>query len=151
MLYCDNPVEMIIPPDLEEIATVGTDAKAIELPKYVGSTYDAASRTVTAEFSFTNPFDSDLVLNSVSADVECSAHVIPLGHAELTNPLEVRAGTTATIVIVFTWTQTAENHFLTAHQNADSIDIVLVNLGLDVSGIDIETPENINLTVPLAQ
>jgi len=151
VLNYHNPVDMIIPPDLEEIVTAGTGNQAIELPKYVGSTYDAASRTVTANFNFTNPFEADLSVNSVSADVECAAHAFFLGHAELINPVEVREGATATISVVFTWTQTAENHFLNAHPNAESIDIILINLDLDVSGIDIQTPENISLTVPLVQ
>ncbi len=148
--YYSNPVEMIMPPEVEEIVTTAVDTdEAIEMPQYVGSTYDIELRTVTATFSFKNPFRFDLSINSVSADVECAAHGDFLGRAAISNPVEAKAGLTVMITVVFTWTQTAESHFLTAHSNQDSIDIKLVNLNLDVSGIVVETPESISLTAPL--
>jgi hypothetical protein len=119
------------------------------MPKYIGSSYDTASRIVTVTFSFTNPLKSDLKVNSIAADVECTAHTFPLGRAELDKPVLINPGETRTIEVVFTWTQTAENHFLTEHPNAKSIDILLVNLDLDISGMTIETPESVALTIPL--
>ena len=150
IVYQNDPVEMVVPPEVEEVVTsVFEPQRVIELPKYVGSTYDAASRTASATFSFSNTLKFDLSINSVSANVECATHVITLGHAELREPVKVSEGATGTITVIFTWTQTAEDHFITTHTNAKSIDINLVNLGLDVSGIEIETPERISLTVPL--
>lgn len=151
-VYYSNPVEMIIPADVEEVVTAAIETdETMELPQYIGSTYDTTSRTVTAAFSFKNPFEFDLTVNTVSADVECVTHTFSLGHAQLANPVTITADTTATIAVVFAWTQTAENHFLAEHSNEENISINLVNLGLDVSGIEVETPEKINLTVPLKQ
>jgi LEA14-like dessication related protein len=151
-VYYNDPVEMIIPSKVEEAITsaIRTDEN-IEMPQYIGSTYDTTSRTVTATFSFKNPFEFDLTVNTVSADVECVTHSFSLGHAQLSNPVTIDAGTTATITVVFAWTQTAENHFLAEHSNEENSSINLVNLGLDVSGIEVETPEKISLTVPLTQ
>ena len=151
-VYYNNPTEMILPTEVEEAvtATIETDDN-IEMPQYIGSTYDTTSRTVTATFSFKNPFEFDLTVNTVSADVECATHSFSLGHAQLRNPVTIDAGTTATITVVFAWTQTAENHFRAEHSNEENIGINLVNLGLDVSGIEVETPEKISLTVPLTQ
>jgi len=152
VVYRANPVEMIIPPEVEEIVTgtIGTN-KPIELPQYVSSNYDSATPTVVATFSFTNPFKVDLRINSLSADVECVDHVFALGHAELSNPVQINEGATAMITVIFIWTQAAADHFVTAHTGAATIDINLTNLGLDVSGITIETPENIRVNVPLLQ
>jgi len=151
-VYYNNPVDMIIPNEVEDVvtSTIETDAN-IEMPQYIDSTYDTASRTVTATFSFKNPFEFDLTVNAVSADVECVTHSFSLGHAQLSNPVTINAGTAATINVVFVWTQTAENHFLAVHSNEENISINLVNLWLDVSGIEVETPEKISLTVPLKQ
>ena len=152
IVYRDNPVEMIIPPEVEEVltSTINTN-KPVELPKYVSSAYDIATKTVTATFSFTNPFKVDLKVNSLSADVECANHVFALGHAELDNPVQINEGATAMISVVFIWTQEGENHFVTAHAEAASIDVNLINLGVDVSGITIETPETMRVNVPLLQ
>src|SRR5512139_3190984 len=108
VLHYDNPVEMIIPPDLEEIVATGVEGnQGMELPKYVGSTYDAIARTVTARFNFTNPFEADLSVHSVAAAVECATHVSSLGPAALFSPVDVNEAETATIAVVFTWTQMA--------------------------------------------
>ena len=150
LVYQNNPVEMIFPSEIEDLiaGSFGSD-EPLELPQYVSSSFDPETQTVTATFSFTNSFELDLRVNSLSADVECVIHAFNLGHAELVDPVPIDAGDTALIPVVFKWTQDAEDHFLTAHSGATSIDIKLVNLGIDVSGITIETPESFSVNIPL--
>lgn len=152
VMYWENPIEMIVPPEVEQIVTgmINTD-QPVELPQYVSSTYDLSSRTVSAVFSFTNPFNLALRISSVSADVVCAAHTFTLGDASLSSPVQLDEGATAMITIVFTWTQEAEAHFEAEHAEATSVDVELVNLGLDVSGITVQVPESISLNVPLVQ
>jgi len=152
LVYKNNPVEMIVPSEIEALiaGSFGAD-EPFELPQYVSSSFDPSTQTLTATFSFANPFELDLRVNSLSADVECAIHAFNLGHAELVDPVPIDAGDTALIHMVFKWTQAAEDHFLTAHSGATSIDIELVNLGVDVSGITIETPESVSVNVPLPQ
>jgi hypothetical protein len=152
MMYSDNPVEMIIPPEVQEIVTSTVDTeKPIELPQVVSSSYDPATQTVTAIFNFTNPLDVDLRINWLSADIECTSHAFALGHAQLSGPVEINKDATAMITVVFVWTQSAEAHFVTSHAGATTIDINLINLGIDVSGITIEAPESMTVNVPLSQ
>ena len=150
LVYQNNPIEMIIPPEIDDLiaGSFGED-EPLELPQYVSSSLNPVTQTLTATFSFTNPFELDLRVNSLSAEVECAIHAFNLGHAELVNPVPISAGDTALIPVVFQWTQAAEDHFLTAHSEATSIDIELVNLRVDVSGITIETPESVSVNVPL--
>lgn len=152
VVYSYNPVEMIIPPQVEQIvsSTINT-GESIEPPQYVSSTFDQATKTITVTFRFTNPFNLDLKIKSVSADVECAAHGFILGNASLSNPVELDARATAVINIVFTWTQEAEDHFINRHSGEESIGVKLVNLGIDVSGITVQLPESIDLIVPLVQ
>jgi hypothetical protein len=152
VVYRDNPIEMVVPPEVEQIVTNTLNtARPVELPQYISSTCDPSARTVSAIFSFTNPFNLDLRINSLSADIMCIDHRFALGSARLSNPVQLDEGATAMITIVFTWTQEAEEHFQTAHPEATSIDIEMVNLGIDVSGITVQVPESINLNVPLVQ
>jgi hypothetical protein len=152
LVYQNNPVEMIVPSEIEDliVGSFGAD-EPFELPQYVSSSFDPSTQTLTALFSFANPFELDLRVNSLSAGVECAIHAFNLGHAELVDSVPIDAGDTALIPVVFKWTQAAEDHFLTAHSGAASIDIELVNLGVDVSGITIETPESVSVNVPLPQ
>jgi hypothetical protein len=152
VMNLDNPIEMIVPPKVEQIVTgLASTGNSVGPPQYVSSTVDEASKTVSAVFSFTNPFNLDLRINSVSADVICAAHTFALGDAGLSSPVELDRGTTAMITIVFTWTQEAEAHFLAAHEGETGVDVTLVNLGLNVSGITVEVPESISINIPLTQ
>ena len=150
IVYQSNPMEMIVPPQVEQVISQAIETNnPIEMPQYLSSTYDLATKTVTATFTFTNPFQMDLKIKSLSADVECTTHAFALGYATLPEAVRIDKGATATITVVFVWTQAAEEHFLTAHKDASNIDIRLTNLGVDISGIKIETPETIVVNVPL--
>ncbi len=150
IVYQSNPIEMVVPPQVEQIIseTIET-SNPIEMPQYLSSTYDLATKTVTATFIFANPFQLDLKVRSLSADVECSTHAFALGYAKLPEAVRIDKGDTATITVVFVWTQAAEEHFLTALKDSTNIDMRLTNLGVDISGIKIETPENFVVNVPL--
>ncbi len=152
VIYSNNPVEMVVPPQVEQIVSSTIDTgESIEPPQYISATFDPATRTITASFSFTNPFNLDLKIKSVSADVECAAHSFTLGNASLSNPVQLDARATAIINIIFTWTQEAEDHFNAMHSGETNMGITLINLGIDVSGITVQVPESIALVVPLVQ
>ena len=53
------------------------------------------------------------------------------------------------IRIKFVWTETAEDHFLSMHSSEEEIDVELVDIKLDVSGVTVELPETVTLTLPM--
>ncbi len=150
ILYSDDLSQLIIPSELEEVLseTINTD-ESLELPVYVSSSYDISSRTVQAIFRFTNPFDFTIMLNVLSADLECIAHHFSLGSASLDNEVQINGGATEDIVINFIWTEAAQDHFLNEHADESTIEIQLMNMQLDVSGISIGVPEEVILDLPL--
>jgi hypothetical protein len=152
LIYQNNLIELVIPPQVQQIVTDTIDTgRSLHLPQYVNSTCDPSTGTVTATFSFTNPFDLNLTINSMSADVQCHTHSFPLGHVAIINPVQLSAGETATVTIVFTYTEAAENHFQTEHAGETSIGIDLVNSSLDISGISVEAPQLVtapNVPIP---
>lgn len=152
VIHMDNPVEMIIPPQVQDIVTNTLNTQDfIEMPQYVSSDYDLATKTITAVFSFKNPFEVDLTINQLSAQIQCTDHSFSLGNANLNNPLTIKPQTTGLITIVFAYTQTAQTHFQTAHPQATNMDITLTDLQVDVSGIEIQTPQTIQINVPLQE
>jgi hypothetical protein len=87
----------------------------------------------------------------MSANVECAVHRVPLGVAALKTPVQVLASETSLITVLCTWTQDAINHFQSSHTQAESIDVDLVGLAIDTSGINIQMKERVSIpNVPIA-
>jgi hypothetical protein len=146
LIYQNNLLGLVIPPEINKIMNDNPiTEESLGNLTLVDSQYDATSRTVALTFKFTNPFKFDLSVNSMFADVQCDAHDFPLGHATISNPVDVRAGETATIDVVGTWTQDAISHFQTAHAGAQNIDIELVGLAINVNGISVQTDERVKI------
>lgn len=150
LIYSNDLSQIFIPSEVEDVVsnTIGTE-ESIKLPQYVSSSYDPSSRTAHVTFSFTNPFDFDLSLNTVSANIVCLDHNLGLGSAALNNQVTIEKEETQEIIINFVWTQAAETHFLSQHVSESAVDVKLVDMKLDVSGINIEVPEEIIVSVPL--
>jgi hypothetical protein len=169
IVYRSNLQELVVPPEVQEIVdqTIKSFTSSnpnnpsgnpdepsggnLALPMYVSSSYDPVGRTVTAIFNFTNPFNFSISINEVSADVQCHAHSFMLGHAAMNNPVEVPPMQTADITVIFAWTEAAQEHFQTAHAGQTTINVDLLNITLNVSGIGIETPETYNVDIPISQ
>jgi hypothetical protein len=151
LLYQNNMQGLVIPPGINKITNGGfIMEEPLGNPTLVDSQYNVTSQTVTLTFQFTNPFNFDLTINSMSADVQCYDHNFPLGNAALNNPVNIRANKTATMTMLGTWTQDAINHFQKAHAGAQSIDVDLVGLIINVNGINVQTSEHIKIpNVPI--
>jgi hypothetical protein len=153
LVYQDNLQEMVIPPQLQEILNGdagGTSEQNsltilaggdLQLPQFVSASADAASRSVTLVLNFSNPFNYDLNMNLISADIVCSEHGFTLGHASLVQPTVLKGMETTEMAIVCQWTIEAENHFLTSHTGESGVDVDVVGLTVDVNGITIQTSE----------
>jgi len=150
LIYSNDLSQIFIPSEVEDVVsnTIGSE-ESIELPQYVSSSYDPSSRIAHVTFSFTNPFDFDLSLNTVSANIVCLDHNVALGSAALNNQVTIEQEVTQEIIINFVWTQAAETHFLSQHVSESAVDVKLVDMKLDVSGINIEVPEEIIVSVPI--
>ena len=172
IVYNGNVQEMIIPPEVQNIVantlsvmipsssqpgyvvnpqnpSSSSSTISFELPQYVSSSYDLASRTVTAVFNFSNPLNFTITINSVSADVKCHAHGFMLGHAAIPSAVEIPPAQAAKLTVVFAWTEPAQNHILSDHPGETTINVDLVNITVNVSGIKLETPSTYNVDIPL--
>ena len=149
IVHSENITEIIIPPEVETIVDETVNAaSSFEMPQFIEARWDEESNTCEVTFSFTNTFDFDLTLNEVSANIKCTEHGVALGHAALSEKVHLVPTETQIITVVFSWTEEAENHFINEHSNQTNVDVTLYDLVLDVSGINIETPEQIVLSIP---
>ena len=155
VIYKDNLSGLIIPPEINNLMnTTGGNGSlletSIEVPQMVSSEYDPISRTVNFSFNFTNPFNFNLTLRSMSASVVCTQHDFSLGKVALVNPIQLRGGETALIPVTGTWTEDAVNHFTTEHPGAQKISVDLTGMNVDISGITLDLTQRIHVgEIPL--
>jgi hypothetical protein len=149
LAYQDNLKGIVIPLQVESMmsGSLFTGGK-IALPRFVSATPDLAGETVTLVFEFTNPFTYDLMVKSISADVECSLHGFTLGHASLIEPTNIPAGATVELSMYCDWTQKAIDHFHAEHTGATRVAAKVVNIIIEVSGITIQSDQAYPIDVP---
>jgi len=146
--YQGNLLGLFIPPEVNEIADnlLNSGGTSMEPPTLVGPPeFDAASRTVTLTFQYKNSFPFDITVNSLNGNMECDEHGFPLGTANLSKPVSIDAGKTGTLTVVGTWTKEAMSHFENMHAGEETVDVVLVDFAVDVSGITVQTNERISI------
>jgi hypothetical protein len=148
LVYQNDLKGMVVTPQVESIMSGGSFMGEMKLPQFVSATPDLDGRTVTLAFKFTNPFDYDLMVKSISADIECSAHEFVLGSASLVEATDIPAGETVELQILASWTEAAEAHFNSEHAGATSIDAKVVNLKINVNDITVESDEAYPISVP---
>jgi hypothetical protein len=142
-----NLLGLFVPPEINEIADDlmgGDDGPGLEPPTMVGEPqYDGESFSVS--FEYKNSFPMDITVKSLTGNIECVEHGFLLGNASLSEPVSIESGETGTLTVVGTWTQDAlgENgHFKTEHGDEETVDVVLVDMAVDISGIQIQLDQN---------
>jgi len=145
LAYQDNLLGLFIPPEINEIADdlMGGDGlDEFELEPVGQPQYDEASRTFSATFQFKNTFPIDVTIKSLSGNIKCKEHRFHLGNASLSEPVSIDKGETETMTVLGTWTEEAISHFHTKHAGEETVDVVLVDFAVDVSGIQIQLDQS---------
>lgn len=144
LAYQDNLVGLFVPPEMTEMADGlmggdGMDGSGIEPPTMVGEPeYDPETQTFSISFQFENPFPMDITIESLTGNIECAEHRFHLGVASLSEPVSIDAGETGILTVLGTWTDEAIIHFESAHGNEELVDAVLLDLAVDISGLQLE-------------
>ena len=144
LAYQDNLVGLFVPPEMTEMADdfmggEGTDSSELEPPTMVSEPeYNAATRTFSISFQFKNSFPIDITIKSLTGNIECAEHHFHLGVASLSEPVSIDAGETGTLTVLGTWTEEAIDHFENLHGDEELVDAVLLDLAVDISGLQLE-------------
>jgi hypothetical protein len=143
LAYQGNLLGLFIPPEINEIADElmggDGDGAGLEPPTMVGEPqYDEASRTFSVTFQYKNSFPFDITINSLSGDIECDEHRFRLGNASLSEPVSIDADETGTMTVLGTWTEDAINHFHNAHAGEEAVEVVMADVAVDISGIQLQ-------------
>jgi len=151
LAYQGNLLGLFVPPEINQIADDlmggnGDNGSGLEPPTMVGEPqYDEASRTFAVTFQYKNSFPMDITVKSLTGNIECDEHRFPLGNASLSEPVSIDAGETGTLTVLGKWTEDAlgeTGHFKTEHGDEETVDVVLVDMAVDISGIQIQLDQN---------
>jgi hypothetical protein len=148
-----NLMELFIPSEVNEMAgdLISTGGPEVPALEPVGEPqYDEASRTVKLKFQFKNTFPFDVTINSISGSVECAEHGFHLGVVMLDEPVSIDKDETKTITLLGTWTEEAISHFRTSHAGEETVQANLVDLTVDVKGIQFTMDQSIEIPNPVA-
>jgi len=148
LAYQDNLLGLFVPPEINDIADDfmggdGDNGSGLEPPRMVGEPeYDEATGTFSVSFEYTNSFPIDITINSLSGNIKCAEHHFTLGNASLSEAVSIDAGETGTLTVIGKWTDAAKSHFQNEHADEEFVDVVLADLAVDISGIQIQMDEN---------
>jgi hypothetical protein len=139
-----NLLGLFVPPEVNDIAdSLMSGDSGMEPPTIVGEPqYDEATHTFSVTFQYKNSFPMDITIKSLTGNIECVEHGFHLGNASLSEPVSIDAGETGTLTVLGKWTDEAISHFGTAHGNEENVDVVLVDMAVDISGIQIQLDQN---------
>jgi hypothetical protein len=174
VIYRDDLSQLVIPPEIRDImngnSTIfplvnnndnqngnqnGNDGDAglggLMSPTIVSVQSDPAAHTFSAVFSVTNPTNYDLTLNSFSANALMTQQQIPAGSVSLANPITALAGQTTQVTITGQWTQQIQDYMTTNYPGANSVEIYVKDVVIDVNGITVTSSGIIDVgTVPFS-
>jgi hypothetical protein len=148
--YNNNLSELVLPHQMSEMLNSALGTGNFETPTFVNSDYDNFARTILITVNFTNTFNYNLTLRSISGNVECSLHNYTLGNLSLNKTIDIPAGQSSLIPVLCKLADGAEEHFQTEHAGAKSIDANVMNLTVNVNDITVQLSEKVELpNIPL--
>lgn len=164
LLYRDNLLDLIIPPEIANIVnnqSNNSNEKGIngnnllnpefELPKPVGDPqYNPETKTVSYTFNFTNPLQTPLEIDELQAGLVSHNDGFFLGNITINKPLKLDPGQTVDITALGILSDDAINYLKSQSATQNSINLDFVNLNVDLSGIQLQLDkQNIgNIPIP---
>jgi hypothetical protein len=152
LLYRDNLLDLIIPPEIANIVndkSNNSNEKSIngnnllnpefELPKPVGGPqYNPQTKTLSYTFNFTNPLQTTLEIDELQAGLVSHDDGFFLGNITIDKPLKLDPGQTIDITALGILSDDAINYLKNRSATQNSINLDFVNLNVDLSGVQLQ-------------
>jgi hypothetical protein len=164
LLYRDNLLDLIIPPEIANLANSksnNSNEKSIngnnllnpdfELPKPIGDPqYNPQTKTISYTFNFTNPLQTPLEIDELQAGLVSHNDGFFLGNITINKPLKLDPGQTIDITALGILSDDAIDYLKVQSATQNSINLDFVNLNVDLSGVQLQLDkQNIgNIPIP---
>jgi flagellin-like hook-associated protein FlgL len=164
LLYRDNLLDLIIPPEIANIVNNknnNSNEKSIngnnllnpefELPKPIGDPqYNPETKTISYTFNFTNPLQTPLEIDELQTGLVSHNDGFFLGNITISKPLKLDPGQTVDITALGILSDDAIDYLKSQSATQNSINLDFVNLNVDLSGVQLQLDkQNIgNIPIP---
>jgi hypothetical protein len=149
LVYRDNLSGLVLPPQFESLlngadsnpTSDGTQASQLlpdfQLPQPVGQPkYDQQTGAFVYPFNFTNPLDTEISLDKLTADI-CSKDNTTLGTISIDQPININPGESAIINAEGILSQDTINQLSAQYSSYANLDIALENVDVTIGGVSI--------------
>jgi len=110
-----------------------------EMPQPVGDPrYDPATKTVSYTFSFTNPLPTAIEVDDFRAGIISHNDGFFIGNMTINEPLKLDPGQTSDITALLILSEDAINYLQTKSETQSSINIDLVDLNVNLAGLQVQ-------------
>jgi hypothetical protein len=156
LLYKDNLLGLIVPPEIAGATTSGNTNNSIlnpefTLPQPVGEPqYNPESKTASFTFNFTNPLNTTITVDKLEAGIVSHDDGVFLGNVSIREPLTLAPGQTSNITILSAFSNEAIEYFKTQSKGQNSTNIDVTNLNAELAGVKVHVDrQNIgNIPIP---
>jgi hypothetical protein len=153
LIYRDNLLGLIIPPEITDLINGDNNSSnsignnnvvdrllnsRFDLPKPVGDPNSIQARTLSATFSITNPLQTPISIDKVSSGIISHNDGFFIGNLTIDEPIRLEPGQTADIPTTTLLSDGALNYLKDKAENQDSINIDLIDLNVDLAGIQVQ-------------
>ncbi len=160
LLYRDNLLGLVIPPELINLASNDDTSNDTSLaydinpPTPAGDPqYFPENKSYTFAYNFTNPFTDSISVDAFSAAIYSKEGVF-LGNASLTNPMQIGAGENGIVDISGSLTEEAISYIKNNYSgsNINTVNVTLRNIDIDAAGLQVhldQLPPDMIGSIPL--
>jgi hypothetical protein len=166
LLYQDHLLDLIIPPEIANVVNSKSNSNTsneksidgnnflnpeFELPKPVGDPqYNPETKTISYTFNFTNPLQTPLEFDGLQAGLVSHNDGFFLGNITINQPLKLDPGQTVDITALGILSDEAIDYLKSQSATQNSINLDLVNLNVDLSGIQLQLDRQSigNISIP---
>jgi hypothetical protein len=152
LLYQDNLLDLIIPPQIASIVNGNSNNSneknvngnnllnpEFKLPQPVGEPqYNPQTKTISFTLNFTNPLNTPLELDRLQAGLVSHDDGFFLGNITINQPLKIDPGQTVDITALGTLSNGAIDYLKSKSAIQNAINLDFVNLNVDLSGIRLQ-------------
>lgn len=129
LVYRGNLLALVTPTDIEFFENFSENLPQIEL-------VDCNLTELTLTVNISNPLETTLHVDSVSAEIFCKTHSVHLGQLHESAPLDILPKTSGLFTLQLELTSAGEEHIQSLHDDGD-IEIELRNFELCIQGITV--------------
>lgn len=145
LLYQDNLVGLIIPPEITNLLNGGVSTVTGEIgntpfepPMLSGEPqFFPENNTVKFNYNFTNPLNTEISIKTLQAKVVCHDHGFQLGEVSI-DPATLKPGQTIDITAFGVLSDEALKHIAAQHAGQSSINADFENLIVEMGGVTIQ-------------